>query len=215
MHSAVLLSPAEERTMVREPVQAVPGRIVERLGNLRLLLVPYLACHESGDLVTVEKPEGEKHSTVWVEHDHRIHLLLSCRDLDAHDTGFELLATLAELVRARLTPEELGKYTRLVEDELQRGVPGEIDDDARQAKQALVERHSGRRSNSGLGTYRDASFTSTLAEYMHGLWHDVQIRVGPEHLPVADLRRRMILMSELFPPNAGYQVFSKELETEG
>ena len=55
---------------------------------------------------------------------------------------------------------------------------------------------------------------STVAEYMHGLWHDVQIRVGPEHLPLQQLRRRMILMSNLFPPNPGYAVFAKDLEEE-
>jgi hypothetical protein len=40
----------------------------------------------------------------------------------------------------------------------------------------------------------------------------VQIRVGPEHLPVAQLRRRMELMTELFPPNDGYRVFDETVE---
>jgi hypothetical protein len=42
----------------------------------------------------------------------------------------------------------------------------------------------------------------------------VQIRVGPQHLPLQQLRRRMNLMARLFPPNAGYAVFAKELEEE-
>ena len=58
----------------------------------------------------------------------------------------------------------------------------------------------------------NVSFVSTVAEYMHGLWHDVQIRVGPEHLPLPQLRRRMAVLAELFPPNQGYSVFAKELE---
>jgi len=62
--------------------------------------------------------------------------------------------------------------------------------------------------------YCEISFVSTVAEYMHGLWHDVQIRIGPEHLPVPQLRRRMVLMSEMFPPNQGYQVFSEELKKD-
>ena len=49
---------------------------------------------------------------------------------------------------------------------------------------------------------------------MHGLWHAVQIRVGPEHLPLPQLRRRMTLLAGLFPPTEGYNVFAKELETE-
>src|SRR3989442_1637516 len=109
LHSALPLTPAEERTMVREPAQAVPASIAERLGKLRVLVVPYVLCLESGAA---------------------------------------------------------------------------------------------------------ASFVSTVAEYMHGLWHDVQIRVGPEHLPVPQLRRRMTLMSEMFPPNTGYRIFSEELEKQ-
>ena len=70
-----------------------------------------------------------------------------------------------------------------------------------------------RRPRETFSHYRDVSFVSTVAEYMHGLWHDVQIRVGPKHLPVADLRRRMNLLAELFPPNPGYRVFAEE-ETE-
>src|SRR2546422_6413302 len=33
LHSALPLTPAEERTMVREPAQAVPASIAERLGK--------------------------------------------------------------------------------------------------------------------------------------------------------------------------------------
>ncbi len=201
--------------MVREPVQAVPSRLVERLGKVRILVVPYLACREAGDEVAFEKPQGEKHSTVWLEREGQIDLLLSCRDLDAHDTGFELLATLAELTRSRLTLDELGRFTRLLEQELEQNIQGEIDDEALEAKQSLLERRRASRPTNLFESYRDVAFTSTLAEYLHGLWHDVQIRVGPNHLPVAALRQRMTLMAELFPPNPGCQVFSEELEKNG
>jgi hypothetical protein len=70
------------------------------------------------------------------------------------------------------------------------------------------------RNREKLERYRNPSFVSTVAEYMHGLWHDVQIRVGPEHLPLPQLRRRMNLLADLFPPNPGYSVFAKELEEE-
>jgi hypothetical protein len=49
---------------------------------------------------------------------------------------------------------------------------------------------------------------------MHGLWHDVQIRVGPEHLPLRPLRQRVRLLADLFPPNPGYNVFARELEEQ-
>ncbi|MCL5005657.1 MAG: hypothetical protein M1404_03915 [Acidobacteria bacterium] len=207
MHSAVRLTPAEERTMAREPVEAVPESIAHRLGMLRVLLVPFIGCFPTGDVVAFSDPGGEKHSAVWLENQTRIDLVVACRDFDAHDTGFELLASVAELLRSRLTPSELERYTNLLNEEFDGGVGGEIDQDAYEAKQPLRGRRS--RAGAAFSKYRDISFTSTCAEYMHGLWHDVQIRVGPEHLPVPALRKRMILMAEMFPPNAGYRLFAE------
>ena len=209
MHSAVALSPSEERTMVREPAQAIPQAIARRVGKLRILLVPFVACFPSGDMVAFSNPEGEKHSAVWLENKSRIDLVLACRELDPHDTGWELLASVSELLRARLTPEEVARYTSMVQEELDQGFEGEIDEDAYEAKQPLRKRTRRSRTSPEFLKYRDVSFTSTCAEYIHGLWHDVQIRLGPEHLPVAALRRRMILMAEMFPPNPGYQLFAE------
>jgi len=215
MHSSVTLTPAEERSMVREPSQAVPAAIAQRLGKLRVLVVPFVACQESSDAVSFSKPEGETHSAVWLEAEGRIHLVLPCRELNPHDTGFEFLASVAELLWPRLTEHELDEYTRLLDEEIRMGVSGEIDEEALAAKQAL---YAGRtrptRSREKLDHYANVSFVSTLAEYMHGLWHDVQIRVGPEHLPLPQLRRRMMMMADMFPPNPGYTVFAKELEEE-
>ncbi|MGO8790552.1 MAG: hypothetical protein ACLQVL_24650 [Terriglobia bacterium] len=211
-HSALALSPAEERTMVREPVQAVPVAMAKRLGKLRLLAVAYIACLETGDVVSRLKPNGEAHTAAWVETPERINLLLACRELDAHDTGFELLGSVAELLRPRLSPSEVSSYSQMLEEEIRHGVRGEIDEDALHAKQAYLPSRTARRSRTQFERYCEVSFVSTAAEYMHGLWHDVQIRVGPEHLPVAQLRRRMDLMAELFPPNPGYRVFDEGVE---
>jgi hypothetical protein len=211
-HSAVNLSPAEERTMVREPVQAVPLAIAQRLGKMRLLAVPYIACLDSGDVVTRVKPKGEAHTAAWVETSERINLLLACRELDAHDTGFELLGSVAELLRPRLTSAEETAYRQLLEEEIHHGIRGEIDEDALNAKQSYLATRSGRHTRAQFDRYRDISFVSTAAEYVHGLWHDVQIRIGADHLPVSQLRRRMDLMAELFPPNPGYHLFDESVE---
>jgi hypothetical protein len=209
MHSAVALSPSEERTMVREPARAIPDVIARRLGKLRILLVPFVACYPMGDMVAFSSPEGEKHSAVWLENGSRIDLVLACRDLDPHDTGWEFLASVAELLRSRLAHEEVERYTKLLQEELGEGFDGEIDEDAYEAKQPLRRRNRWSRTGPQFLKYRDVSFTSTCAEYIHGLWHDVQIRLGPEHLPVSVLRKRMLLMAEMFPPNPGYELFAE------
>ena len=211
LHSAVLLSPAEERIMVREPAQAVPDAIAKRLGRMRLLLVPYVACAPDGDLVAFAKPAGEAHTSVWSQLDGVTRVVLACRELDAHDTGFELLGCVAELLRPHLADREVESFDRLLEAELRQGASGEIDEEAMLAKKAFMERTS-RRRREEFDKYRDLSLVETITEYMHGLWHDVQIRVGPEHLPLPQLRLRMELLSRLFPPNEGYQVFDKEIE---
>ena len=210
----ITLTPAEERTMVREPAQAVPAVIAQRIGPLRVLIVPYIACVESGDVICPVKPKGETHTAAWLETSERTNLLLACREVDAHDTGFEFLASVAELLRPRVTSSELAAYHELLDEELRHGVRGEIDEESLTAKQSLLAIRSWRRSRSQYERYRDVSLVSTVAEYMHGMWHDVQVRVGPEHLPLQQLRRRMILMSNLFPPNPGYAVFAKDLEEE-
>ncbi|MGH9327396.1 MAG: hypothetical protein ACRD2B_12030 [Terriglobia bacterium] len=213
MHAAVLLTPAEERTMVREPIHAVPASVAERLGKVRIHVVPYVGCFESGDAVCFSKPEGETHSAVWVEVENRTHLFLACRELDAHDTGFELLASIAQLLQPKLTGAEDERYEQLLGGELAAEVGGEIDKEALSAKEAFLKHPSHFADRKEHFTaYRDASFASTMAEYMHGLWHDVQIRTGPEHLPVPQLRSRMALLAQMFPPNPGYRVFAREVE---
>jgi len=215
LHSAVALTPAEERGMLREPAQAIPASIVGRLGKVRVLVVPFVGCKESGDVICFSKPKGETHSAVWVESSEHIDLVLPCRELDPHDTGFEFLASIAELLRPRLTSQEMERYVHLLETEARAGVQGEIDEEALGAKRQISGTRFRRRlSHDQYDRYCGISFSATAAEYMHGLWHDVQIRIGPEHLPVPQLRKRMVLMSEMFPPNQGYQVFSEELKKE-
>ena len=215
LHSATPLTPAEDRTMVREPAQAVPASIAERLGKVRVLVVPWIACLESGDEVSFAKPKGDTHSAVWIETSERIHLVLPSKELEPHDTGLEFLASLAELLRPRLTSAELARYSEVLEEELRSGIAGEIDEDSRGAKQPLIGRRARRKRNPEVFEhYRDISLVSTTAEYIHGLWHDVQIRLGPEHLPVAQLRRRMGLLAEMFPPNEGYALFAEGLEAK-
>jgi hypothetical protein len=214
MHTAVPLTPAEDRTMVRDPVAAVPDSIARRIGKLRVLVVPYVACLPEGDAVAWTKPQGETHSAVWVEGEERVDLVLPCRELDAHDTGFELLASVAELLRPRLEPHEAEKFHALILEELRQGVSGEMDDDARAAKRRVTSAGGQRVGQDLLDAYLNVSFVSTAAEYMHGLWHDVQVQIGPEHLPVRHLRNRMKLLAEMFPPNEGYSVFSRELERD-
>ena len=213
-HSATLLAPGEERAMVREPVSAIPAAVARRLTPLRLWVVPYIECLAEGDVVRMEKPAGNTHTAVWEETPKGLQVVLACREVNAHDTGFELLGATAELLEGRLLPKENERYRQMIERELAEKVPGEIDQDALEMKKRFEQARAGRRKEPTLDSYLAHSFSATLAEYMHGLWHDVEIRTGPAHLPVPAIRRRLELIASLFPPNQGYQVFADNFNQE-
>ncbi|MGH9401564.1 MAG: hypothetical protein ACRD2P_05605 [Terriglobia bacterium] len=214
LFSGVHLTPAEDRTMVREPARAVPSSLAERLGKVQVLIVPYIGCFDAGDSICLAKPPGETHTAVWVEEQGFLNLALACRELDAHDTGFELLASIAQIALPKMTHEELSGYAALLDKEAALGVRGEIDKEALNAKAAFLKLRNGAssRATKRLGQYVDVSLTGTLTEYMHGLWHDVQIRVGQDYLPVQQLRERMMWLAGIFPPNPGYDLFARELD---
>ena len=180
---------------LREPVAAVPESLAGLLGPVHVYAAPFLACQEGRDLVCSESPAGECHSSLWLERPDGLHLFISFGDTNPHDAGFELLAALGELLAPRLSDQVFARYAQLLARELREGACGEIDEEALEAKEAAGE------------DYTTVSLASTLAEYMHSLWHDVELRQGPEHLAGAFLRRRFELLAECFPPNAGFVLF--------
>lgn len=181
--------------ILHEPAAAIPAALAGRLGALRVFAVPFIACGGESEFVAVEPPSGELHSSLWIEQPQGTALFLSLRETNAHDTGFELLAAVADLAVPRLTDQEFAAYARLLDREQREGAQGEIDDDALEAKNA---------ADPG---YAAASLAATLAEYMHALWHDVEVRMGQPHLDPKFLRRRFELLERWFPPNPGDRLF--------
>jgi hypothetical protein len=179
------------------PAAAVPEAAARRLGMLRFFAVPYLACGGRHDFVSADPPAGETHSSVWLETAGGRDVFLSFLDANEHDVGFELLAAVGELLVPRFTEQEFKAYAALLGRELKEAVAGEIDQEALEAKETAAD------------DYPSVSLASTLAEYMHALWHDVEVRQGPLDLPTRFLRRRFELLREIFPPNPGYVLFKR------
>ena len=59
--------------------------------------------------------------------------------------------------------------------------------------------------------YARQSFIDTLTLYLHGICCDIDVDTGPRQLPSRYLRRRLMLLEELFPPPKGYVVFPEHL----
>jgi len=47
---------------------------------------------------------------------------------------------------------------------------------------------------------------------LHGICCDIDVDTGPRQLPSRNLRKRLMLLEELFPPPQGYAVFPEQLE---
>jgi hypothetical protein len=120
---------------------------------------------------------------------------------------------LGQALWQKLTSEELRKYWRLLDSEFLAGVNGEIDEDALREKRALLGDRISAASGRRLERYGRASFAGTAAEYVHCLWHDVEVVSGPEHLPARQLRRRLELLSGWFPPGHGHKLYRPPHET--
>jgi len=191
------LTLAEARTVLAEPAASVPASAAARLGKLRIFAAPFISCQGGEDFISVQKPEGEMHSSVWLEKRGGTDLFLAFFDMPEHDVGFELLAAVAELVLRQMTGREFERYLALLERELREAITGEIDEEALEAKQTGAE------------DYPLRSFCGTFADYVHALWHDVEIRQGEMHLPARFLRKRFELLRGLFPPNPGYALFKR------
>src|SRR5260221_268620 len=113
---------------------------------------------------------GARGDRSWLELADGIHLFLAFEGSTALDTGFELLAAVGELAVPRIDDARFSAYAQLLSRELAEGATGEIDEDAFAARRSATV------------DYTAVSLASTIAEYAHALWHDVELRQGPEHL---------------------------------
>src|SRR5512140_3992471 len=99
---------------IGEPAAAVPASVAARLGQVRVVAVPYIACGGERDFVSVDPPDGESHSSLWLNERGALQILLSFLDASEHDVGFELLAVVADLVVPQLSATEFDPYAALL-----------------------------------------------------------------------------------------------------
>jgi hypothetical protein len=184
------------REFIRPAIRAVPRSMARRLPLCVFLLVPSL---EEEDIVSR-----------WTETEDRLELTVSTAGVDPHDVALELLVCLGQALWERATAGERTDWLQLLGAELEAGVSGEIDEVALRARRELLSSRSAARSTRRLQHYAGVSFASTVAEYIHCMWHDVTLRIGLEHLPAEWLRGRLELMVRFFPLDPGQRVIGQE-----
>jgi hypothetical protein len=181
------------REFIRPAVGAVPSGMARQLGHCLIRLAVGLG--------------GPDLASEWIGGEQDLRISIATGGRTDHDIAMELLICLGQALWQRLTSEQSRAYWLLLDSEFLAGVKGEIDEEALQKKWALLCSRFSAASGRRLERYGRASFAGTAAEYVHSLWHDVQVISGPEHLPAQPLRRRLELLSDWFPPGRGHKLY--------
>lgn len=183
------------REFVRPALRAVPGSIATRLGVCRIRLAARL--------------EDADPASQWSQSEAGLEIAVATGGIEGHDVAMELLLCLGQALWERAGPRNREAYLKLLWEEIEAGVCGEIDEEALREKSRLLASRVAASSRRRLEAYARASFAGTVAEYIHCLWHDVTVRSGPDYLPAERLRRRLELMAGWFPPDRGYRLFPR------
>jgi hypothetical protein len=193
LFGGAVASPRLIREFIRPAVRAVPSGMAHALGSCRVSLVSSLG---SADL-----------ASQWTATERGVEVSVAAADRDEHDVAMEMLLCMGQALWERLPDSQRKAYWLLLDAEIRAGIAGEIDEEALREKRALMASRFSAASGTRLERYGGASFAGTAAEYAHCLWHDVEVRSGPDYLPAPQLRRRLELLSRWFPPDRGYRLF--------
>jgi hypothetical protein len=219
--ASVPMSEEDLKEYLEEPVAALPPAIAAALPKISILLVPYLergngkdgsrAKTTSGEYVSIEKPaEGRTASATQLKLGGETVLAFALKGQEVAEYHYRFYHLLAAVLGDEWNETIESRYSRLLREELNADVHGEVDEASWRLKQVL------RRSKSGVTTkafhaYSRQSFIDTLTLYLHGICCDIDVDTGPRQLPSRYLRKRLLALEELFPAPQGYAVFPEEL----
>lgn len=166
--------------MIDEAVAAMPETMAKRVGPVRVRLEP--------------DPGFGSH---WRRTADGLEITVATDGVEEHDVAMEVLLCVGQALWEVTTPAEREEWLRVIGEEIEAGVEGEIDEDALREKRALLGGPVSAASRRRLLRYAGASFASTVAEYVHSRWHEVKVIEGPEQLPEDWLRRRWQVIEKL------------------
>jgi hypothetical protein len=220
--ASVPMSEEDLKEYLEEPVAALPPAIAGALPKISILLVPYLERgdgHEkrktappAADYVSIERPpEGRLSPYTQLKLGDETVLAFALKDQEVAEYHYRFYHLLATLMADHWTDDVETRYIRILRDELSADVHGEVDEPSWRLKQAM-RRSQNVRNGKAFREYARQSFADTLTLYLHGICCDIDVDTGPRQLPSRNLRKRLLLLEELFPPPQGYAVFPEQLE---
>ncbi|MDP9113233.1 MAG: hypothetical protein M3O20_06075 [Acidobacteriota bacterium] len=220
--ASVPMSEEDLKEYLEEPVAALPPAIAGALPKISILLVPYLergdgpekrkAAPPAADYVSIERPpEGRLSPYTQLKLGDETVLAFALKDQEVAEYHYRFYHLLATLMADHWTDDVETRYIRILRDELSADVHGEVDEPSWRLKQAM-RRSQNVRNGKAFREYARQSFADTLTLYLHGICCDIDVDTGPRQLPSRNLRKRLMLLEELFPPPQGYVVFPEQLE---
>lgn len=213
--STVSLGEEDVRQYLQDPIAALSPAVGAALGKVGLVLVPYLerGNGRTPDTVHFEPPAEARQA--WFSRapaEDMTVLVFATKDLDVADYHYHFYNAVAGVMADHWGGESQELYFRMLREELGSEVHGEVDEKSWHLKQALLRRQTNARRETKLfREYARQSFEDTLTLYLHGICCDIDVETGPRQMPSRYLRRRLELLTALYPPPEGYAVFPDQL----
>jgi hypothetical protein len=232
--------PLEEndlRKLLYDPVAAIPPKIGQILPHLRFVLVPYLekespdhgpngsdrresaaskrlsSKNGASELVSYSEPTRSRQiASASSEQNGELFLFLAVKAEDLAEYHYTFYNSLAALLTPRLEAASIERFQGLIRDELTIETHGEVDEKSWRLKEKVTQRKGDpTRDSKPLQDYFRQAMEDTLTLYLHGLCCDIDVDAGPRQLASRYVRRRLLLLRELFPPPEGFALFPEEL----
>jgi len=199
-----------------DPIAALPPKICADLPKIGILLVPYLekSNGKHGEQVSFEKPSEMRliFTSRLMRRDTAM-LAFSIKDEEMAEYHYSFYNALAALIADSVEGEPKEKFYSLIREELAADVHGEVDERSWRLKQSLVRRQSNMRKETKLfHDYVRQSLEDTLTLYLHGICCDIDVETGPRQMPSRYLRRRLELLTALYPPPKGYAALPEQVK---
>ncbi len=222
--ASVPMTEEDLREYLEEPVAALPPSVSKALPKISILLVPYLERAQASrdgvkpktgaaDYVCVEKPpQAKANAATLLKLGDETVLAFALKDREVAEYHYRFYHQLASVLGEHWHEHIEARYSRLLREELNAEVHGEVDEASWRLKQTL-RRGKGSPPVKNFAKYARQSFVDTLTLYLHGICCDIDVETGPRQLPSRYLRKRLVLLQELFPPPQGYAVFPEELNS--
>jgi hypothetical protein len=223
--ASVPMSEEDLKEYLQEPVAALPAAVAAALPKISILLVPYLERANGRDksankataseYISIERPpEGRSSTSTQLRVGDETVLAFALKDQEVAEYHYRFYHLLATLMGDLWTEEVETAYCRVLREELSADAHGEVDEPSWRLKQG-IRRSMGSRNARGGKVFREyarQSFVDTLTLYLHGICCDIDVDTGPRQLPSRFLRKRLLVLEQLFPPPKGYAVFPEQLE---